>query len=390
MFNKLLLSTLVLTLFQGCNQSSNNDNLPDFFEGHSNVEVFSEGADPSTNFSFTKEQVFGDSENTFVSNRDRIEVDDLGRVYMESQKSVHVYERNGDKKGIIGREGRGPGEFAVIHNMQSKNGMLYVFDANQSRISVFDSETFELKREIFVPSINDMRGTGEFTVVNNDYLIVGVLENNRSAESAVTQRFMHYYLMDYSGNVVEPAITITDIDDYYEIINQRGRSYPAVPFDRTILFSLSESGKIYLLWTGQVAIKVLDVNGNFLNGIYYPYSNVKVQGDSDFPIYYETLRLSIPDARRTLGERLPKTRPAVFDFIVDDEERIWVATITEDVDKYEWWVLQKDGELITKFDWLREEKIEAAKNGYMYTRRMQEESGSYQVMRYRIEFSQGN
>ncbi|TVR35729.1 MAG: 6-bladed beta-propeller [Balneolaceae bacterium] len=387
MFNQLLLSTLVLTLFQGCYQSSKDDNLPDFFKSHSNVEVFSKAVDPSTNFSFTKEQVFGDTEKTYVSNRDRIEVDDLGRVYMESQKSVHVYESNGDKKGIIGREGRGPGEFVVIHNMQSKNGMLYVYDANQSRISVFDTETFELEREIFVPSINDIRGTGEFSVVNNDYLIVGVIENIRSAESAVTQRFMHYYLMDHSGNVVEPAITITDIDDYYEIVNQRGRSYPTVPFDRTTLFSLFESGKIYLLWTGQVAIKVLDIKGNFLNGIYYPYSNVKVQGDSDFPVYYETLRFSIPDVRRTLGERLPETRPAVFDFIVDDEERIWVATITEDVDKYEWWVLQKDGELINKFEWLREEKIEAVKNGYMYTRRMEEETGSYQVVRYRIEMS---
>lgn len=34
-------------------------------------------------------------------------------------------------------------------------------------------------------------------------------------------------------------------------------------------------------------------------------------------------------------------------------ERLWVATIVEDFDVYEWWILKKNGEVITKFEWPR-------------------------------------
>jgi len=379
---------LSCVLIYACDHSSNQIELPQFFSGHSNIEVFSENTDPVVTFSFHNERVFGDSELLYISNRDKIGVDDKGRVYIENQKSIHVYEEDGKYIGKIGREGRGPGEFLTIHNISLKCGLLYVYDANQSKISVFDTESFELNREISIPLINDMRGMGDFAVLEIDDLIVGVRETKRLEDSAVTQRFMHYYLLDHSGNFAEPAIAIADISDYYEIRNQRGVSYPPVPFDRETLFSLSETGKIYLLWTDQIAIKVLDAKGNFLNGILYPFPNVPVKDDSDFPIFYETIGLSIPDTKQILGDRLPESYPAVSHFFVDDEERIWLSTIVKDLNIYGWWILEETGELITKFEWRRDEPIEVVKNSKMYTRETDEESGLVQVVRYRIEFEE--
>lgn len=385
-FYWLILSIL---LFLSCTQSSQPETLPDFFAGYSNVETFEYDESPDGSFSFTRDKVFGDIEQFYVKHNDNFRVDDSGRVYIESQRSIHVYNNNGDYKGSIGREGRGPGEFLTIHSIAVNNRLLYVYDANQSRISVFDTDSFELNNEINVQSINNMRGMGDFAVLDNDYLIVGVRDNKRIDGSSITQRYTHYYLIDHSGYFEETAVAIIDISDYYEISNQRGISYPPVPFDRTTLFSLSATGKIYLLWTGQIAIKVLDSKGNYLNGIYYPYPNVPVKDDSDFPIYYESIGLSIPDTRQILGDRLPNSHPAVSHFFVDDKERIWVSAIIEDVDKYEWWVLQKNGELVNKFEWSRDEPIEAVRNGKMYTRQMDEESGSHQIVRYRIEFEEG-
>uniref|UniRef100_UPI0035663D94 hypothetical protein n=1 Tax=Rhodohalobacter sp. TaxID=1974210 RepID=UPI0035663D94 len=75
--------------------------------------------------------------------------------------------------------------------------------------------------------------------------------------------------------------------------------------------------------------------------------------------------------------------------VVDNENRIWVSTIVEDFDIYEWWVLENTGEVITKFDWPRDEPIEVIKNGYVYTRQIEEETGLQQVVKYRIAFEEG-
>lgn len=385
---KFYLLLPLIILFTCCTNFSQTEIIPDFFPENSNVEIYQYDEKPKGAFSFIRNMEFVDVEQIYVRYKDDFGVDDLGRIYIQSQLSIHAYEKNGDYRGSIGSEGRGPGEFLTIHNISVKHRMVYVYDANQSKISVFDADSLKLNYEINIPLINDMRGMGDFAVLDYDNLIVGVQDNRRTDNSAITRRYINYYLIDYTGQFKESAVAITDITDYYEISNQRGVSYPPVPFDRTTLFSLSDTGKIYLLWTGQIAIKVLDSNGNFLRGILYPYLNVSVENDSDFPVFYETLGLSIQDTKQILGERLPESHPAVSDFFIDDEERIWLSAIIEDVDKYEWWVLQNDGELITKFEWSREEPIEAVKNGKMYTRQMKDESGSYQIVRYRIEFEE--
>jgi len=70
--------------------------------------------------------------------------------------------------------------------------------------------------------------------------------------------------------------------------------------------------------------------------------------------------------------------------------RLWVFTIVEDFDVYEWWVLELSGELITRFEWPREEPIEVIKNGKMYTRQTDEETGLEQIVRYGIVIKKEN
>jgi hypothetical protein len=46
---------------------------------------------------------------------------------------------------------------------------------------------------------------------------------------------------------------------------------------------------------------------------------------------------------------------------------LWISTIVEGFDIYEWWMLEPSGELVSKFDWPRDEPIEVIKNEKMYT-----------------------
>ena len=70
--------------------------------------------------------------------------------------------------------------------------------------------------------------------------------------------------------------------------------------------------------------------------------------------------------------QLPETWPALNDMLVDDEKRLWISTIMEDFDVNEWWVIEDNGNVIAKFEWPRDEPIEAVKNGYIYTRKVDE------------------
>ena len=84
---------------------------------------------------------------------------------------------------------------------------------------------------------------------------------------------------------------------------------------------------------------------------------------------------------------LPSNWPVIRSFIIDDKYNIWVATTVENMNVYEWWLLEPSGELITTFDWSRDEPIEAIKNGKMYTRQTDEETGLEQVVRYNVEIN---
>ena len=97
---------------------------------------------------------------------------------------------------------------------------------------------------------------------------------------------------------------------------------------------------------------------------------------------YGVLKIMIEEAKQ-----LPGLWPAIDNLLVDDEHLLCVSTIVENFDICQWWILKASGELITKFEWPRDEPIEAIKNGKMYTRQTDEETGLEQVVRYNVEIN---
>ncbi|MDR8393844.1 hypothetical protein NC796_22010 [Aliifodinibius sp. S!AR15-10] len=63
----------------------------------------------------------------------------------------------------------------------------------------------------------------------------------------------------------------------------------------------------------------------------------------------------------------------------------WGFIAVSDMNVYQWWVLKLDGQLIARFHWPRSKPIQVIKNGYLYTRETEEETGLKQIVRYRFE-----
>ncbi|MFD2532841.1 6-bladed beta-propeller [Gracilimonas halophila] len=74
-----------------------------------------------------------------------------------------------------------------------------------------------------------------------------------------------------------------------------------------------------------------------------------------------------------------------------DENRIWVAVpVGTDSDTYEWWILQESGELLAKLKLPRDQPIYDIKDGHLYSKGTNEETGDEFVVKYRIELYKGN
>jgi len=69
---------------------------------------------------------------------------------------------------------------------------------------------------------------------------------------------------------------------------------------------------------------------------------------------------------------------------IDDENRIWVSTIVDNDEVYEWWILENSGELINKFEWPRNKPIQTVRNNKLYTIEENPKTFEKEVVQYQI------
>lgn len=197
-------------------------------------------------------------------------------------------------------------------------------------------------------------------------------------------RYDHYYVIKRNGDL-QPNQIIKQ--RAVPIFGHRSDNFSfggELPFSRKSITVLSNEDNIISAWTEEMLIKVYDSSGNELHAFYYPFQNTEFNQ-----------KVFADDLSSTSGLRqvlpyvdVPETWPALEKMLIDDENQLWISTIVEDFDVYEWWVLKSTGELIAKFTWPRDSSIEVIKNGYMYTKKTFKETGLQQVLRYRIEMEE--
>jgi len=145
-------------------------------------------------------------------------------------------------------------------------------------------------------------------------------------------------------------------------------------------------------YTENVKIDVNNTSGEQVQTFEHPFDNRTFSKSKVLERYTETDYMSqLGDgvALKMIREanNLPEEWPALETMFFDDENRLWISTIVEDNDVYEWWILKKTGEVITKFEWQCDHPIEDVRNGKLYARETDEETGLQQIIRYRIDMN---
>lgn len=399
MYKKLF--PLLLILCAGC-VSEQTEDLPEHLKGIENLITYPENQKPTGEIELTRELSFTDTEEVFFGRLvDNIAVDDSGRVFIGEieENTIHAFGSDGSYLQSFGRRGQGPGEFQHIRDFKIGDGAIHVLDSQRSRITLFDINTFEYvgvhdvslqnkpdnqpqwleftrEEQLFYrPSKLFVRPDGTYFILFYDES-VGALDNleGRTHEVSIydgdVDEFQHDILsFDYTGQIF-----IYDDGNARMVI--RG-----VPYKRSSQFDYS-NGQFVHGWSDEFLFRFYDENGQHEKAIYYPYSNQDLTLDDVFTFYEGG-----PDMLMNAieSDEQPDTWPAFRSLVLDDENRLWISSFTDDMDTNKWRVLDDGGRLIAIFEWPGNRDLKEVKNGYAYTIELDRETGQQNVVRYKVD-----
>jgi len=418
-FQKLVLSILLCVAFAGCTNSSSQkqteqteqaeqteqtayirvlDELPRHIQQVENVSVFQEDLNPLYSIRLSPVQTYGKTGEPYVTNVHNCTVDDKGRVILVDRSNnieaypfvanVYVYNTDGTYHTRLGRPGRGPGEYGLPFYIQANAGKVYLYDLTGKRINVYQTddysfirssleERWNIRNQKVVQGLTSL----DFKVRNDGNLLVRFDELTKG----ITRPVNKYLLMDLDGNRLNYNPFV--FREALEIVGGMRPPVASLPIYLSIgetVTAISDEGELYAAGSQEFLIKKYNPRGVYQSAIYYPVTGSSFNL-SEYTEGASYSRQDVINALDEVDEELPEANPVIADMMVDDENRIWVAVPTGmQSETYEWWILKESGELLAKFPWSRDQRIYDIQNGYLYSKKTNEETGSEYVVKYRI------
>ena len=376
--------------------------------------------EPNFEIQFVREATYGTTDDVIVGIMGPVTVDRNGRVFItdRNQITVHVFQHDGNYLTSLGNQGRGPGEFMGITpntTITIYSNQFYITDQADAHLQFpYRMHEFSLEDLTFSRTIDLLAGNkAEIEELDGSYpegyyskriypligdkFLVSYLRSPNEYQDEVS--YIYYVVQDTSGSIISDPVLkqkdrtnlITEVilpDMYYTAIH-------SFPFFGKSLLTVSKDNFLYAVNDSKkFNIDIYTMEGKHVRSVEHFFENIPFNKNEILDYYEKTnymQRLGDGVALKMIreAENLPEIWPAIEEMLIDDDNRLWVSTIVEDFDIYEWWVLKETGELVTRFEWPRDEPIEVVKNGYMYTRETDEETGLQQVVKYRIEFEGG-
>lgn len=377
--------TILVTLLSACS-SAPADEIPEDVAQLDKLTVIPSDADPAHAIELNEDVVYGDTEEVILGQITSTTVAE-GRVFIADRDKniIHVYEPDGSYLTHLGGEGRGPGEFEGIARLKSDDQYIYAYDFNQRRINIFELESLEFSHAVSLLNedhdIEELEEhyPGNYHVMSDGNLLMGY-GKGYSNDDLDEERTILFYLVDEEG---QPSKKIIEQRANETFTDRSGDSFMVMylPFGRQSMLELAEDDKIYTAWSEDFLIKVHSADGSYERAIYHPY--IKSELDKN-----EILQDYEGDRQRSIirNAEAPDTWPALNSMKIDDEARLWISTVTDNRDEYDWWVIDESGELLARFTWPENRSLIGVSNNILYAIGEEQETGLQQVVRYNIEF----
>jgi len=372
------------------------DEIPQHIQSVDSLTIFPGDAEPLYSVELIPVLSFGKTGRPYLTQVIGCIEDDKGRVIIVNvghpnyEQILHVFNADGSYHAQIGRHGAGPGEYSLVIGLQAKAGKIFILDYNNQRVNEYSTEDYSIVRTIPLEKWESSDGK-EFGYIEprNDGNYLLTFSDNRSETGRIESKLV---VMDYEGNtVIEPLVFPQSFRiDVGKSIQSIQPTMSTISFLGKTITALSHEDELYSAWSQDFLIKKYNAEGVYQSAIYYP-----IQGSPFDLDEYTKTQLFSPKARdiekalANMDKKLPEVFPIIDKLMVDDEKRIWVAVPAgAQREYYEWWILNKGGELLAKLVFPKDRHIYDIKNGYLYSKKTNEETGTEYVIKYKIEFTE--
>jgi len=378
------------------------DDIPEHIQEIENLTIFPGDSEPMYSVELIPVQSYGEAGEPYLTTLYDAVVDDQGRVIIlnantntNHEHSIYVYNENGTFHAQLGRHGKGPGEYGFVIDLQFKAGKVFARDMTNERINIYNTERYDFDRTMMIEQLP----IREHEAVQDLELGLIMANNDGNYLVSFSQRVsdtgwpIHKYLrMDTDGNALDyqPLEFISSFRAQGEVEASVPMSFMPMPFIGSTISGYSDEGELYSAWNHDFLIRKYDSRGIYQSAIYYPLKG----SPFDLSVHTSTLFYNANAVMRATGmydEELPETNPVLSALMVDDENRIWAAVpMYGDRTIYEWWILAPSGELLGTLQRPRDLKIFDIKDGYLYSKEIDEETDAEFVVKYRIEMKESS
>jgi hypothetical protein len=299
------------------------------------------------------------------------------------KKRILSYDNSGNLITSVGGLGRDPGEFQNPEKLTIVGDTLYAFDGTLNRSYGFSLPGLELQSSTELDITQKISADSLQTAIPNSMEVMpdGTFLISYKVTSSPEDQQLFYYRVHKSGEIISGQIFSFDGKGLYVDDTMTNMVIMELPYERETLLAVDSQETIYTAFTERLLIQVLDSEGNQRSSYYYPLINASLNKSR----LIETTS-DVFERRALRGTSTPNSWPAMAHLLVDDTDRIWIATITNDIETYTWYVLEPTGEPVASFELLRGYEIVGIKTDYLYVNRFNARQYSDEIIRYRLDF----
>jgi hypothetical protein len=378
--NFIWILIVVILLWFSCSQKKEEGASVEVIDGIEHVHNSKTPLFPNRTVVFEEELSIGseDEEGNILLYRPGWHlVDGKGNIFICDLQDlkIKVFDPSGHLDRTVGQKGDGPGEFQNIGEIALlPDDRLLVLDWEAHRVSLFDTDGKFVTNHKFINWSYDIFMTTDSLYVR-DERIFG--EKTKLVIKAC----------DFSGNEI---FTYGEFEPHHsQEIKESGRWFSVTrPYDvRSILAGDPKNTRLYHCMNDQYLIDVYDRDGKLFRKIDRPYRALPTSS-GDKKKYLDGFSRSSESDLALIDKyvQMPPVKTITDRLVVDDLGNLWVETNEEK---------EEQGKSFTAYDIFDEDGVYIAKlwldispgifrDGKMYTRESDEDTGYRMYKRYRV------
>lgn len=296
-----------------------------------------------------------------------VDVNRTGVSLLKKKQNRLIYN------GQLGRDGKGPGEFMELINVQLlADTTLCTYDRTLARITKFDLNEQKVISTINIqPEGKQNYWPMEFPFSNKD-IHFGMMEQYfKESDDVDEQRYFILQSYNQKGKMIQDSVLVKKLDDALVIKTPGGMSVnprPAIGNNSILRF---HNNRLYYGWTGNDYVEVYDYEGQKLDSINLPLTKAKEVKNEDFEAFLalESKIHEMNESRleTSLEKFIPDYWPRFDNFLIDEKNHLWVSTSVHMKDqRRQWYILDaNDHKVIGTFELPSNFTAYRAKKGFI-------------------------